>query len=337
MSTHVFYGDSFLVPRELKKLEDGAGAATLLDANRHTLRGKEIKPAELTSICNALPFMDDRRLVLVDGLLTTMERRASRGRRRTGDSAKSAPSIGGWKELVQAVPAMPETTVLVFVDGPLSKDNPLLRVLRPLAQVQELEAPKGVALDRWIKESVKERGASINPPALRCLTNLVGNDLWILDREIEKLSLFASGRSIEQSDVEGLVSQVREANIFAAVDAMIAGRPDIAFGLLHQLHQDGRSAQEIIRMVERQLRNLALVRDAMDRRVSSRDLGAQTGIFAPYVLQKTQEQARRYSSQGIAERYHRLLEADLAIKQGRLEPDLALELLVADQSVRSRA
>ncbi len=220
MSTHVFYGDSFLVPRELKRLEADIGVGELLDANRHSLRGNQLKPAELTSICNALPFMDDRRLVLVDGLLTTLERRTGRGWRRKGDGGKSSPPLGGWKELAQAVPVMPETTVLVFLDGPLSKGNPLLRLLSPLAQVQELLAPEKEALSRWIKESAQERGSSINPAAIRCLTDLVGNDLWTMDREIEKLTLYASGRAIEQSDVMELVSQVREANIFAAVDAM---------------------------------------------------------------------------------------------------------------------
>jgi len=48
------------------------------------------------------------------------------------------------------------------------------------------------------------------------------------------------------------------------------------------------------------------------------------------------EQARRHSWSDIMWRYQRLLDADLAIKQGKLEPDLALELLAADQADRSR-
>ena len=96
----------------------------------------------------------------------------------------------------------------------------------------------------------------------------MGNDLWTLDRELEKLSLFAFERTIEEPDVVELVSQVREANIFGAVDAMIEGQPAVALRLLHQLRQDGREVSYIIAMVERQLRLLALARESMDKGVA---------------------------------------------------------------------
>ncbi len=339
MSTHVLYGDSFLVPEELKRLEADAGVQALLEANRHQLRGGQVKPAELLGVCNALPFMDPRRLVVVEGLLATLERRTGerrtgRRRGRSGSASQPAPAVGGWKELARAVPEMPETTVLVFVDGPLSDRNPMLRLLRPVAQVRALSAPIGEALARWIKESARQKGAGISPAAIRCLSDLVGNDLWTLDRELEKLSLYAFGRSIQESDVAELVSQVREANIFAAVDAMIDGRPGVALHLLHQLRQDGREVPYIFVMVERQLRLLALARHSMDRGVPQKALSAHLGVPSQFVLRKTVEQARRHSWQDITGRYRRLLEADLAIKRGRLDPDLALELMAADQAAR---
>jgi len=336
LSTHVLYGDSFLVPQALRRLKEDAGVAELLEANRHYLRGGQVKPEELFAVCNALPFMDAGRLVLVEGLLATQERRSGRGRGRTGDAGPSARSLGGWEELARAVPQMPETTVLVFTDVTLSDGNPLLRLLRPLSHVQALAAPTGEALSRWTKALAKQKGAGISPAAIKYLTDLVGNDLWTLDRELEKLSLYASGRSIEEQDVGELVSQVREANIFTAVDAMIDGRPGVAFRLLHQLRQDGREVPHIIAMVERQLRLLALARESMDQGVPQRDLGGRMGVSSPYVVRKTVEQARRHSWQDITARYRRLLEADLAIKRGLMEPDLALELLVADQSTRRR-
>ena len=337
MTTHLVYGDNFLVPQALKAIIADAGVADLLEGNRHQLHGNQIKPAELFNLCNALPFMDVGRLVIVDGLLATQERRTGRGRVRNGGTGPMAQSLGGWEELAQVVPQLPETTVLVFTDGPLSNNNPLLRLIRPLSQVQALVAPSGEGLARWIKETAQRKGAGISPAATKHLSDLLGNDLWTLDQEIEKLSLYAVGRSIEESDVAELVSQVREANIFAAVDALIEGRPGVALRLLHQLRQDGRDVSNIVAMVERQLRLLALAREYLDNGVSPRDLGSRLGVSSQFVIRKTSNQARRISRQDIVRQYRRLLEADLAIKQGIMDPDVALELLVADEAARPRA
>jgi DNA polymerase-3 subunit delta len=337
LSTHILYGDSFLVPQAFRVLTADAGAADLLEANRHQLQGNQIKPAELFNLCNALPFMDPRRLVVVEGLLAAQERRSVRGRGRSKGTEPTKRTMGGWEELAKVVPQLPETTVLVFTDGPLSASNPLLRLLRPICQVQDLVAPSGEALARWVKGTTQRKAASISPAAIKRLTDLVGNDLWTLEQEIEKLSLYAFGRSIEERDVGELVPQVREANIFAAVDAMIEGRPGVALRLLHQLRQDGRDVSNIIAMVERQLRLLALTRDYMDKGVSQSDLGNRLGVSSQFVLRKTIEQARLLTQQDIARQYRRLLEADLAVKRGLMEPDLALELLVAEQAPRPRA
>ena len=345
MPVHILYGDSFLVLQRLKQLEEETGARELLEANTHRLAGAQLKPPDLLGVCNALPFMDTMRLIVVEGLLSSMESRsresrtgesragesrASGSRSRGGDSRQTSKIAGGWDQVVQAIPGFPDTTLLIFKDGPLAENNSLLRRLRPVAQVQQMTAPSGEALARWLKTAAQQKGAGLSPTAISLLTDLVGNDLWTLDQELEKLCLYATGRNIEESDVRELVPQVREANIFNAVDAMIEGRPTVALRLLHQLRQDGRDASNIIGMVGRQLRFLALARDLAEQGVPQRDLGSRLGITSQYALKKTVDQARRHTPQDIAWRYQRLLDADLAIKRGRLEPDLALELLVAD-------
>lgn len=337
MPAHVLYGDTFLVPEALSRLKSEAGIAELLDANLHQLQGSQINPADLFSVCVALPFMDTHRLVVVTGLLGGQERRSgerrtSRSRSQRGESSQRASSLGGWEELEKAIPEMPDTTVLVFIDAALTESNPLLKLLKPLSKVQALNAPDGEGLARWIKDAAQGKGSSISPTAIKSLTDLVGNDLWTLDRELEKLSLYATGRTIEERDVSELVAQVREGNIFAAVDAMIEGRPGVALKLLHQLRQDGRDVSYIIAMVERQLRLLALARDSMEQGVPQSEMGKRLGTNSDFVVRKTLDQARRHSWQDIKSRYRRLLEADLAIKRGIMEPDLALELLVAEQA-----
>jgi DNA polymerase-3 subunit delta len=331
----LLYGDSYLVPRALARLEEAEETGDLFESNRHRLQGGQIELAELTNVCFALPFMDGKRLVLVEGLLDSFEgrrtegRRTGRGRQRGGGSASA--SLGGWEGLAASIPEMPETTVLVFTDGNLANGNTLLKALTPVAQAQPLPTPNGERLARWVKSSVEEKGGNISPTAIRSLTDMVGQDLWAMDREIEKLCLYTRGQRIEEQHVTEMVHQAREASIFTAVDAMIDGRQRVALELLQQLRQDGRDASYVVAMVERQLRLLALARNAMDEGVRQNDLGRRIGVTNDFVLRKTVDQARRHTFADISYRYERLLEADLAIKTGRMEPDLALELLAADQ------
>ena len=334
MPAHVLHGDSFLVAKAQARLEVEAGASGLLDANRHVLAGAGLSLNELVEMGNALPFMDPVRLVLVQGLLATVEGRrpARRARRRNAPSQESDGPLGQWEGLAQAISAMPPTTLLIFADGQAAPANPLLKALGEVSQVRSLPAPSGQELARWIKEAAQEKSAAISPAAINVLVDMLGNDLWALDRELEKLSVYAWERTIEESDVSALVSQVREANIFNAVDAMIEGRQRDAMSLLQQLRDDGRDPSYIIAMVQRQLRLLALAKNGMDRGASQAEMGSEMGTSSQFVIRKTVQQARRQTWEEIAWRYQRLLEADLAIKQGKMEPGMALDLLVAEQS-----
>ena len=329
MPAFVVYGDSFLVRKRIAALEAEHGADAVLDANRHRMQGNQTSPQELLAVCQALPFLDALRLVVVDGLLATAESRSGGSRGRQRNSAAD-----GWQPLAEAIPNMPDTTLLLLPDGPLAANNPLLRSLGAVCTVEEQTAPRGEQLLRWIKECAEDKGAAISPAAMRSMADLVGGDLWTMEQELEKLSLYANGREIGEGDVRLMVSQVREASIFEAVDAMIEGRAQAALRLLAQLRDDGREPLYIIAMVERQLRLLALGRDSLERRVPQNELKRTLGTSSDFVVRKTMEQARRYSRQEIAWRYDRLLEADLSIKQGRVDPDLALELLVGESAPR---
>ena len=326
MPAFVVYGDSFLVRQRLTALESEHGAEALLEANRHRMQGNQASPAELLGVCQAMPFLDTLRLVQVEGLLATAESRPGGGRGRRGGGG----SDDRWQPLVDGIPLMPDTTLLMLSDGAISANNPLLRQLARACTVEEQTAPRGEQLARWIKQTAEAKGAAISPAAIRSMADLVGSDLWTLAQELEKLSLYALGREIGEADVRQMVSQVREASIFEAVDAMIDGRPQAALRLLAQLREDGREPLYIIAMVERQLRLLALARDSMERRLPQNELKRALGTSSDFVVRKTMDQARRHSREDIAWRYDRLLEADLSIKQGRVDPDLALELLVGE-------
>ena len=331
MPAHVIYGDSFLVAERLRQVKAEAGAADLMDSNRHVVSAGQARPDEVLAMCNSLPFLDTMRLVEIEGVLATQQG-SGRGR---GSGRRSASASGAWTQLADAVPALPDTTILIFVDGDVPQNNPMLRSLSEHCAVHREATPDAQALLQWIKQRAEDKGSSISPPAMQVLAELVGGDLWTIDRELEKLSLYATGRSITDADVRAMVPYAQEANIFAAVDSIMDGRPGPALRSVMQLMEDGQEPLYIIAMIERQLRLIALARDLTDRGVSQPDLGRRMGTNSDFVVRKTLGQARRLTLPQIRNRYRRVLESDLAIKQGRLEPALSLQLLVADLATSS--
>jgi DNA polymerase-3 subunit delta len=90
-------------------------------------------------------------------------------------------------------------------------------------------------------------------------------------------------------------------------------------------------------MLARQLRLIVRTKDIQTARMSPNELRNSLGLSSEFVARKTLEQAKRYSLPRLKQVYQRLLETDLAIKTGKYEPELALNILVAELCQRRPA
>lgn len=322
---YLLFGDNdFLVHQELSRLKDNLGPADMVGLNTTWLTGENLTLPDLRGVCDVVPFLAPARLVIVEALLARFN--GGRPGRRTG-----APTLeGGWDQLAGYCRQMPETTHLVLLDGPINRNNPLLSLLAPVAQVWERRRLRGAALEQWVRERASQLHCSLTPAALRLLIDVVGDNLWVLDSELEKLSLFTGGQPVQPQHVQELVASVRETNIFALVDAVAERKLQHAHRGLHLLLRDGLAPAYILFMLARQFRSLLQAKVLLAQGVTGAPLMGRLGITADYPFRKTVEQAQSSSATTLEEALRRLLEADVAIKTGNLAPEVALELLVTD-------
>ena len=333
---YILYGqDDFSRNQALEKIKAELGDSQMLAVNTSRLDGQHLTLNELKDNCNATPFLSPYRLVIVDGLLKRFEPKWGKPRvsKRTGSNARNG--LGEWRDLGSCIGQMPQTTVLVLIDLFDSKSkgdaNPLLKKLSPLANKVELfPLLRGKPLAVRIGRQVSEKGGSITPQAVSLLAGLVGGNLWTMNNEITKLLLYTRGRIIDEEDVRQLVSYAQEANIFALVDAVVEGQVQKAQLALYRLYQEGDSPTHILAMITRQFRLIAQARE-LSPGFSSRQIQDKLGLKG-YALDKTLRQARLYDLEHIRRAYDELLETDLAIKTGKYNDQLALEILVSELS-----
>ena len=335
MPAHIVHGDSFLTIRAITEIKRKAGLSDLMESNQQQLRASDTDPEDVINACNTIAFLDNARVITVEGVLTTAER--GKGGSKSKTRRRRNQPRTGWEQLADAIPNMPDTTMLILLDEKVSASNSLLKEISQHCEIHAETAPTGTQLRRWITNNAKEKKASIRDDAARTLEEVIGPDLWTLDREIEKLSIYADGENIRKQDVELMVPQAREANLFNALDAMTEGRTGSALQMITRLMEDGSEPIPLLAMVTRQIRLMALAKDFTKNGIPQSEWGPAMGTNSNFVISKSASQARNFQLHEIKRMYHLTLEADLKVKQGRLDANMALEILVTQISTRQSA
>lgn len=324
---YVFFGkDSFSLRERLEELRAALDSDGMLASSTSVLDGRRATLAEVTAACDTVPFMSAHRLVIVEGLLSRFG--GGRARKRGGE-------VEAWLPLAEYAERMPPSTHLVLVDTEAEGDSALVEALRGKGEVREFRPLAQRAVSDWIRARAAATGLELSTAAARLLADFVGNDLWALSGELEKLSVYAGGRSVGEDDVRALVAAVRETSVFPLVDAIVEGRPAAAIKLLRQMLRQESGPQYILAMIQRQLRHLAVAREMLDAGESGRSIGQALRLH-DFALDKLLEQAARYSPPRLQSAFQRVLEADLQVKRGVYDGELALELLVHDLAEPAR-
>jgi DNA polymerase-3 subunit delta len=194
--------------------------------------------------------------------------------------------------------------------------------------VFQLNEIKGKELAAWIRDYTVKSGGKISGGAVSLLADYMGGDLWSLTGELNKLMTYCEGREISDSDVREISSFAREESIFVLVDAVLEGRIKDAQLMLHRMLKYGTAPQQILTMIDRQLAIILRVKELSQG--TQQEIRENLGLHPRYPLEKTLRQARTFSVPRLRKAFHALLDTDVAIKTGKYEDDLALDLLIIE-------
>lgn len=328
---YIFHGDDELARTEqVRALIAKMGDAQYADLNTARFDAK-VSLGEIRHACDAIPFLADKRLVLVEGLLAKLE--PKRGKSDDDGEAieeEAHPDLA--QGLKENLPNLPAHARLVFIEAKtLAKNNPLVKFASAdkNATIKEFAAPEMKSLPGWIQARVKKKGAEIEAAAINELAMHIGNDPRLLDNEIEKLITFRGNAPIRAEDVRALVASVGEANIFDLVDAVGKRQTKHALDLLHAHLAQNAAPQYLLSMIVRQFRMLLQLRDLAARNVPLDSAREQLHLH-PFVAQKTWTQALNFTLPQLEAIYQRLLDTDLAMKTSRVDLTVALDLLIVE-------
>jgi DNA polymerase-3 subunit delta len=311
------------------------------DMNTTILDGRNASLDELRNAVLVMPFLADRRMVIVYHPLARLDRPS----RAAADNGEPDTSQAGRKkerqDFLALLDLIPPTTALVLAEQHLLEDTEVVRKVRrdhwlvswakanpQRAYYRVFELPRGEALASWIQSRARDLGGQINLEAALELGRLVGNDTRSAENELLKLLAYANySREVEYPDVVLLVADGAETNIFDMVDALGERKSQTAAQLLNRLLEDDDPGR-VFGMVVRQFRLLIMAREVIEAGGSEAEIARQVRVH-PFVARKLNTQARRFAAPDLESIYRRLLEIDRGVKTSQLEMPVALNMLVA--------
>lgn len=289
-------------------------AADKSGVNLEVLEGQELTYEKFEKAVSALPFLGDKRLVIVENLIT-----------QNSDSDLK-------KQVGKKTDHISSQTVLVFVEkGEPDKRDGLFKKLNKPGKVKKFDELIGTKLREWIKKEVEYHKVKISPACADILAQAVGGDLWRLHNEIAKLTLYARSNGdfeIKKEDIKLLVRSNLDPNIFQFVESLGRKDPKKSFALLEDFIKKGENESYLISMIIYQFRNLIIVSELMERGVAVKDVAKEAKMH-PFVVKKTAQIAKLYSIKDLKKIYQLLLDQDVLIKSGGVDLNVSLETIVA--------
>lgn len=302
-------------------------SAVLLPAGLEQMNLTELNnPAadELIASCETLPFMGEKRLIVVrecDLLVSG---------RKQEDSGKAEAFCDYLQRL------SPSACLVFYIKGKADARKKLYLQLKKSASLVDFSPMSDAEAASWAQKSLRVMGKQLSSPAAQALIFTVGHDAALLRQEMEKLCAYAAERNeITQEDIDAVCVKSLECTVFQMVDAQVAGNARQALKLMENMIRGGEDRIGILAMLLRQYRILYHAKRLSDEGASGASVSQLLGI-PPFAVSRTMAQAKRYTSKQLKSAYDYLFELEYAFKSGRVAQDELSEhaLLTLEEILR---
>lgn len=314
--------DEFSIAQFVSEIKAKLGDAAMAAMDYIELDGRSISMNDLVTATQSVPFLTNRRLVVLSNPLAF---------------AKKLSSNQIFLDYLENVPG---SSALVLVEKRTLTDERDREKgnyhwlegwavnAGSRAYLRHYGRRKGKDMSRWIQNRARELGGQFSYQAADFLSSLVGEDARLADQEIQKLLSYVNyQRTVSPDDVEYLTPLAGESNIFDLVDAMGNQDGSQAFALLHRLLEE-QDPLSIFGMVVRQFRLLLLTREILDQGGNEDEIIRLLSV-PRFVARKMSIQARHFDMATLESVYFKLLDVDESIKTGQIDASLSLDLVLA--------
>jgi len=307
---YLFFGDEeFLLQEAVDLIISAVVDPGSRDFNFNTVYCKGTSGNEIVNLCQALPFMAERRLVIAREI-----------------EALKATDLEELAAYLQS--PSPSTCLVLISNQPRFEKKAIIAPVEANGAVVRFFALLDRDMPGWIESWVRRQGLSIQRDAMQYVWQTLGNDLQAINNELEKAVIFVKERkTITYDDVKQVVGNFRDYTPFDLADALGKKDREAAFLILSRLIQEGESPVGLLGSIAWNFRRLMNAKAMESIGIGIEEIKKKHRIIF-HQASSFQAQLRSYTLGELETAIEVLLNADQALKSSGLNGRLVLERMI---------
>lgn len=273
--------------------------------------GKGIEVREMIDLCETMPFFAEHRIVLVEN---------------------SGFFKNKCDELADYMKEIPDYLRIIFVEEEVDRRNRMYKAVKSCGRIVEFAKQDEKTLMRWAAGILGKEGKKITQRDMELLLTMTGVDMGNLRMELDKLISYTGERDVvTREDIQAVCTTQTQNKIFDMVRAVTEKNQKKALDLYYDLLTLKEPPMRILFLLAKQFRQLLLVKEYTEEGVAQPEMASRLGVPS-FVVRNIASCARSYRISELRQAVTDFVDAEEAVKTGRLQDVLSVELLIVKYS-----
>lgn len=320
-SSYIFTGEEeYLMSLAINRLKDKYINPSFENLNFISIDEKESDFEDILNACETLPFMSDKKIVVVKDI----------GKMLENDSSDLSKKLGKYIE------TLGDYLILILVDksNNLKKTTSIYKNSKKLGRVVDFDSLRGRELNNWVETIARRKEKTISSANINYFLNKStysnyrsDKNLYDLENELLKVISYSGKDEIEKESIDMVLIKTLDNNIFDLLKHISSRNSSAALNVFDEIHQSKEPVQRVVYMIIRHLRLLLMYKLYREKGYTENDTRGKMKI-SPYEFKNIGSQSGGFTQERLLKALDEILELDEKLKTSSLDEKLALEVMI---------
>lgn len=171
---------------------------------------------------------------------------------------------------------------------------------------------------------------NITSSNINLLIDRVGTNPLILENEVNKIKLYKDDKTVTKEDIINLTTKRPEIDIFKLIDDIVMKNKDEALEIYNEMLKVNEEPLKIVILLASQFRLMYQAKELAKKGYSEKNISEVLKVH-PYRVKLALQKGKKYKVETLLNYLNALADIDIAIKTGKTDKNLALELFLLNE------